>query len=96
MNNMNPKTYIFANVRTSVLLVNNFGFGCYDIWTDFISDDLLGRALNVIIIVFGLPQNHVTMHDFYHVCSTTSGVITIKPPYTVLMCCYWLHSYLSR
>ena len=23
----------FANVRTNVLSVNDFGFGCFDIWT---------------------------------------------------------------
>ena len=31
----------FANVRTGVLLVNDFGFGCFDIWTAFSVDECI-------------------------------------------------------
>ena len=31
----------FANVRTSVLSVNDFGFGCFDIWTAFNVDECI-------------------------------------------------------
>ena len=41
----------FANVRTSVLSVNDFGFGCFDIWTTFNVDEcILGWGSNVVCI----------------------------------------------